>query len=80
MNTLDLLYDALDDKIQMQIYYNESMLRIVNPAARQLFSNLRDEETRHIQAIQQEIAAIEAKPFPINKILPGMKSQTHFEA
>ena len=76
MNTIDLLYDILLDKLADQNFYNESMIWTINPSARELFKNLRDQEERHCLVLQQEILAIEAKPFPINKII-GFKKEKY---
>jgi rubrerythrin len=76
MNTVDLLYDVLQDKLANQRFYNEAMLSVINPSARELFKKLRDEEERHSIILQQEILAIEAKPFPINKFL-GFKKEKY---
>jgi rubrerythrin len=40
---------------------------------REFFTRLRDEEMAHISALQKEIIAIEAKPFPVNIISPKFK-------
>lgn len=69
MDKLNYLHLALDQKISSQIFYNELSIKVTNPAARALFTRLRDEETAAIKMLQQEIAAIEAKPFPVNKIM-----------
>lgn len=73
MDTLNCLYLALDEKMSSQVFYNELSIKVTNPAAKALFTRLRDEETAAIEMLQQKIAAIEVKPFPINKILPGIK-------
>ena len=76
MNTIDLFYDILQDKLSDQKFYNDAMLGIINPSTRELFKNLRDQEERYCLVLQQEILAIEAKPFPINKII-GFKKEKY---
>ncbi|WP_031517392.1 hypothetical protein [Desulfofalx alkaliphila] len=73
MDTLDLLYDALQTKMDNQKYYNEQAILITNPMVKQLFINLRDEEMQHIEMLQKKINSIEGKPFPINKIIPKIQ-------
>lgn len=74
MDALNYLYQALEDKVNNQIFYNELSAKIINPAARELFIRLRDEEMTHIDALHKEIISIEAKPFPVNKIFPKLKT------
>lgn len=74
MDNLDLLNDALEDKIRNQTFYNDAAVRIRNPSARQLFIKLRDEEMKHIDILQKEIVAMENKPFSVTKILAKIKS------
>ncbi len=78
MNKLDLLYDVLADKMWSQTFYNEQMLMMVNPVARELFRRLRDEEAQHVLALRTEIIALESNPFPVNKILPGLEAHPRF--
>ncbi|RKO68099.1 hypothetical protein [Desulfofundulus salinus] len=78
MNKLDLLYDVLIDKIWSQTFYNEQMLLMVNPVARELFMRLRDEETQHVLVLRTEIIAMEANPFAPTKILPGLETRPRF--
>lgn len=74
MDALNYLYQALEEKISGQAFYNELSVKVTNPAARSLFTRLRDEEMAHIGLLQKEILFIEARPFPINKILPKLKT------
>ncbi|OAT81281.1 hypothetical protein [Desulfotomaculum copahuensis] len=78
MNKLELLYDVLHDKMHSQVFYNEQMIRITNPVAHQLFMRLRDEEAQHILRLRMEILTLETRPFPINKILPGIEANPRF--
>ncbi|MDD3652806.1 MAG: hypothetical protein PHO01_01280 [Desulfotomaculaceae bacterium] len=74
MDALNYLYQALDQKIYNQAFYNELSVKVTNPAARRLFTRLRDEEMVHIEMLQKEITAIEAKPFPVNRIISTFKA------
>ncbi|CCO09083.1 hypothetical protein [Desulforamulus hydrothermalis] len=74
MDSLELLSDALEDKIKNQMFYNDAAIRVRNPSARQLFLRLRDEEMKHIEILQKEVVAIENKPFTVTKILARLKS------
>jgi rubrerythrin len=73
MDALNYLYQVLEDKIANQCFYNECLVKLTNPAARKLFTSLRDEEMAHISALQKEIAAIEARPFPVNVLFPKLR-------
>lgn len=57
----------------MQVFYNELSIKVTNPAARALFTRLRDEEMAHIEMLQKEIMAIKVKPFPVNRIIAAFK-------
>lgn len=74
MDVLNYLYQALEEKISNQFFYNEYSVRITNPTARSLFTRFRDDETEHIKLLQKEIAVIESKPFPVNIILSKLKT------
>ncbi|GAB6157060.1 hypothetical protein JCM39194_02600 [Desulfotomaculum varum] len=74
MDSLELLSDALEDKINNQMFYNDAAIRVRNPSARQLFLRLRDEEMKLIEILQKEVVAIENKPFTVTKILARLKS------
>ena len=74
LDALNYLYQALEDKINNQGFYNKMSVKVTNPAAREIFTRLRDEEMAHIDLLQKEILFIESKPFPINKILPKLKT------
>lgn len=78
MNKLDLLYDALTDKLWSQHFYNEQVLMMLNPAARDLFTRLRDEEGQHVLALRSAITAMEANLFPPNRIMPGLDKHPRF--
>lgn len=61
MNTVDFLNDALEDEILMQSMYNKYMMKISNPAVRQLFTQLRDSKMKNITKLQQEVKNIIAQ-------------------
>ncbi len=68
MKEVDILKDILFNKISNQIFYNESMIHVKNPEARQLFREFRDDEMRGITKLQQKIDRLENKPYTISKI------------
>lgn len=74
MDALNYLYQALEEKINNQAFYNELSVKVTNPVARELFTRLRDEEMAHVELLQKEVLSIESKPFPVNKILPNLKT------
>jgi Coat F domain. len=55
MNTIDFLYDSLQDEKMLQSMYNKYMMEISNPEVRQLFTGLRDAKMKNISQLQQEI-------------------------
>lgn len=71
MKEADMLKDLLEYKVAVQKSYNENALNILNPEVRQLFIQMRDDETRAIVKLQQKIERAEAKPRIIAKILPS---------
>ncbi|HHW42774.1 hypothetical protein GFC01_05505 [Desulfofundulus thermobenzoicus] len=78
MNKMDILRDALYDKMYSQAFYNDQMLMMVNPEVRHLFMRLRDEEARHVLFLRTELLHMESNPFPITKILPGLERRPRF--
>lgn len=70
MNSMDILYDLLQDKIGRQVFYNGMMVRMVNPLARDLFKTFRDEEDRDLQAIRRQFLSLEARPMIQKTIIP----------
>jgi len=74
LDALNYLYQILEEKISSQSFYNKLSVKVTNPVARELFTRLRDEEMAHVDLLQKEVIFIEAKPFPINKILPKLKT------
>jgi len=73
MDTLNFLYRALEEKINSQVFYNTLSVKTTNPAARDLFKRLRDEEMANIELLQKEITSIEAKESTVNKIISKLK-------
>lgn len=65
-----MLKDILEYKISNQLFYNDNLIHIVNPEVRQLFSQMRDDEMREIEKLQQKIKRLQAKPYLISKIFP----------
>ncbi|SKC85498.1 ferritin family protein [Maledivibacter halophilus] len=70
MKEVDILKDILQYKISNQLFYNEKLIHILNPEVRQLFSEMRDDEMRQIEKLQQKIKRLQAKPYIISKIFP----------
>ncbi|WP_432661817.1 DUF2383 domain-containing protein [Wukongibacter baidiensis] len=70
MKDTDILKDILQYKISSQLFYNENLIHIRNPEVRQLFSEMRDDEMRGIEKLQQKIQRMQAKPYIIGKIFP----------
>lgn len=70
MKEVDMLKDILEYKISNQLFYNDNLIHIVNPEVRQLFSQMRDDEMREIEKLQQKIKRLQAKPYLISKLFP----------
>lgn len=70
MNDAEILRDILEYKISNELFYNQNLIYIRNPEARQLFMQMRDDEMRHIIKLQQKIERLQAKPNIISKIFP----------
>lgn len=68
MKETDILKDVLDDRVTGQLTYNEHLIKVRNPEARQLFTQLRDDEMRAIVKLQQLIDRLEAKPGIVSRI------------
>lgn len=72
MKIEEILNDILDYKITSQNLYNESIINIQNPEGRQLFKQLRDDETRDIVKLQQIMNRLTYdKPNIVTKIFPN---------
>jgi len=70
MKDIDILQDILEYKISSETFYNNIIIYMRNPEARQLFIQMRDDEFRHIVKLQQKMerlkpANIIAKLIPI---------------
>jgi len=67
---LDMLQDLLKNLVNIQAFYNESVVTITNPYVRQLFTQMRDDVMRFISILQIEIESLESKPsIPNNTVL-----------
>ncbi len=70
MKEIDMLRDILQYRISNQVFYNETLISVRNPEAKQAFTQLRDDEMRAIVNLQQKIDRLEASPGIIAKIFP----------
>jgi len=68
---IDILKDILQSRISNQIFYNESMINIRNPEVRELFTDMRDDEMRSIEKLQQKVARLENAPKVVSRIFPS---------
>ncbi|ABY95622.1 DUF2383 domain-containing protein [Thermoanaerobacter sp. CM-CNRG TB177] len=67
---LDMLQDLLKNLVNIQAFYNETVVNITNPYVRQLFTQMRDDVMRFISILQMEIESLESKPsIPNNTVL-----------
>ncbi len=70
MSPLQALEVALESEQQAFDFYDEALPHISNPEIKELFTELRDEETEHIRMVQESIdrlppeAALESKEDP----------------
>ena len=71
MKTEEILYDLLKDKIMNQTFYNDIMVNMVNPLARDLFKAFRDDEEREVERIRKQFLALEAKPMIFKNFIKG---------
>lgn len=55
MNKVTWLKDLMENKMYRQRYFNDVMLMMSNPEARQTFAQMRDDEMRQIIILQQKI-------------------------
>lgn len=69
VKTIDLLYSLLWDKIHGQEFYNGMMVRMVNPAARNIFKFIRDREEADLLEIRRQFLSLEARPQTIKAFL-----------
>lgn len=69
LRTSSILYDLLRDKISNQEFYNRMTIGMVNPAARDLFKNFRDEDERHLLEIRKEFLTLESKAMGIKTFI-----------
>lgn len=71
MKSADILCDLLRDKTAGQVFYNEMMVRVVNPLARDLFETFRDDEERDLFIVRRRLLALEAKPAVLKSFVLG---------
>ncbi|MHB8917000.1 MAG: hypothetical protein ACYC4H_03185 [Desulfocucumaceae bacterium] len=71
MKSADILYDLLQNKTSGQIFYNQMMVRAVNPLAVDLFKTFRDDEEKDLAIIRRRLLAQEAKPAVLKSFIPG---------
>jgi hypothetical protein len=70
MKDVDILKDILENRISNQKLYNNNILNVRNPELRQMYTQLRDDETRAVVNLQQKIARFGASTGIIGKIFP----------
>lgn len=73
MKTMDLLYDLLMDKINSQVFYNDIMVHMVNPVAREIFKTFRDDEEKQLQEIRRQFLAQESAPMIMKHYTRGLR-------
>ncbi len=70
MKDVDILKDILESRISNQELYNHNLLMLKNPELRQMYTQLRDDETRAVVKLQQKIARLEAPTGIISRMFP----------
>lgn len=70
MNEVEILRDLLEYRMMLQKWYNDVLLNILNPEGKAIFTRLRDDETRAVMYIQQQLLRMEAPNKLIHKIFP----------
>lgn len=75
MKSIDLLYDLLLDKTRGQEFYNGMMVRMVNPAAREVFKTLRNQDESHLVEIRRQFLSLEAKPQLVRLLFRGNEKE-----
>lgn len=73
MKEVDMLKDLLSYFESSQVLYNENVIEIRNPEARQLFTQLRDDEMRAIGMLQQKIERFESETGIIARMFPNRR-------
>ena len=58
MSPLKALQLALDSEEKAYWFYDEALKHVTDPGVRELFEELRDEETEHVQMVKELIAAL----------------------
>lgn len=62
LKSKEILYDLLRDKTESQVFYNEMMVRMINPLARKLFKTFRDGDESDLLNVRKCFLGLEAKP------------------
>ncbi|GEM_PF-478971 len=70
LEQIDILQDLLHDRISNEMFYNQSLIYVKNPEARQVFTQLRDDEMRAIVNLQQKIDRLQSSEGIISKLFP----------
>ena len=73
MREVEILTDLLSYMESSQVLYNENMIEIRNPEAKQLFTLLRDNKMRAIEMLQQKIERFESEKGIISRMFPNRK-------
>ncbi|OEH86919.1 hypothetical protein BHU72_01265 [Desulfuribacillus stibiiarsenatis] len=66
MNKVSWLKDVLENKVYRQTFFNNVMVKMTNPEARQFFAQMRDDEMRQIIILQQKIDTYTKAKNPVN--------------
>ncbi len=75
MKEADILKDILEYRIASQCIYNDAIIEIRNPEVRQLFMQMRDDEMRAIEKLQQIIQRHETPPGIIARVFPDRQKK-----
>ncbi|WP_235832604.1 ferritin family protein [Acetivibrio mesophilus] len=70
LEQIEILQDLLQYRISNEMFYNESLISVRNPEARQVFTQLRDDEMRAIVSLQQKIDRLQSSEGIISKLFP----------
>ncbi|MCL5057952.1 MAG: hypothetical protein M1130_08140 [Actinobacteria bacterium] len=75
MESREIFYDLLLYKIESQVFYNNVMVRMVNPMARDLLKTFRDEDERDVVSIRKLLLSLESRPMIFKTILRGKEKK-----
>lgn len=70
MKEVEILKDILAYRTASQCIYNDGIIEIRNPEVRQLFTQIRDDEMRAVERLQQIIERQETPPGIIARVFP----------